>query len=371
MPTDTRGVLQAVAQCNRIAPSEPARYRDLDPVWVSTFRQSLPIALRSTPLQSHTSLEFDLGLDSLDRLAFFYTVAAQISAEIDDEDALNAAHTLGDVAEYFGGAGRVCNENAAVGGSAAYFAHGAPKTASHFLRAATLTWPIVQSVRLLLWHWARKRLDLRVVGSDRVDWSQRPLLIAQNHQSIIDPLLLAAALPASVHRRLLFLGFAGYFNRGAGRLASRLFRVHPCSADVGLASGFRAGARALQSGMTLAIYPEGERTWDGSLRPFKRGVAWLAREARASVVPSAIVGAFEAWPRNWPFLAHPVRIAFGPPIPFPAADAGLQGEVEFLATLRSAISELMQELRADPIRGVPEVWADGPSAAPFHRRASQ
>ncbi len=369
LPTDDRQIRETIASGKRIAPSIPAASSELSPAWQSVFSRALPAAASRVPLQSNTSLEFDLDLDSLDRLAFFYTVAAQLSADIRDEDKLNASHTLADVIAYFGRQPDALLERTIAPGPEAYFSHLAPVEAPHFSRPATATWPVVAATRVLLRLWAKQRLDLRVIGLDRVDWARRPLIVAQNHQSVIDAPLLAAALPASVHRRLLFLGFAGYFSRGPGKLASRLFRVHPCSADAGLAAGFRAGARALKAGMTLAIYPEGERTWDGTLRPLKRGVAWLARETGAAVVPSAIVGSYEAWPRGWPFHAHPVRVAFGRAISAPMPGSGLAEERAFLGVLRSAISDLMLELGGDPIGGSPDVWAHGPPTAPRRTRA--
>jgi 1-acyl-sn-glycerol-3-phosphate acyltransferase len=189
----------------------------------------------------------------------------------------------------------------------------------------------------------------------------RPLIVAQSHQSALDPGLLAIALPPSVQRQLAFLGYGPYFLRGAGRALRRPFRIHPIDADGLALSGLRAARMALDAGRILVIYPEGERSWDASLRPLRRGVAWLADETGASVVPSAIAGAYQAAPRGWPSGTHPVRMLLGEPLGPP----GAEGERAFLDELRARIAGLMRDLGVDPERGDPETWAHGP---PSRRR---
>lgn len=346
--------LRAVPQQRRAGERLPA-------VWDRLLRPMLGSRAANRALDSATSLEFDLEFDSLERAAFLFTLASVVGDQAIDEARLQGCLTLGDVCSCFASAPPIEMPPRELD-PRALFHYRPGKPPRHFRRPATLSWPIVWGVRRLGHAMARRRLDLEVMGVDRVDWSLSPLMVAQNHQSHLDPPLLASAFPARVHRRAMFLGFDGYFGAGAGRLASRLFRVHPFSADRAMVAGLRAARWGIESGMVLGIYPEGERSWDGTLRPFKRGVAWLAREAGAWVVPSAIVGAYQAWPRSWKFHPHPVRIAFGTPLKGPSRDGGVAEEEAFLRELRVRIEALMRELGADPDRGVPEVWEHGPAA---------
>ncbi|MDH3285151.1 MAG: 1-acyl-sn-glycerol-3-phosphate acyltransferase, partial [Acidobacteriota bacterium] len=197
-----------------------------------------------------------------------------------------------------------------------------------------------------------------------------PLLISQNHQTHMDAVLLAAVMPPEVHRQLLFLGFTGYFEKGWGAVLGRIYRIFPISADAMALDGLRAGVAAVDAGRILCIYPEGERTWDGSIRPFRRGVAWIARETGARVVPAAVSGAYQAWPRGRKFAAHPVTISFGSPIDPPAAGSGPDEESRYLLELREATARLMREAGYDPDIGDPEVWAHGPEAALARRSAT-
>jgi 1-acyl-sn-glycerol-3-phosphate acyltransferase len=228
---------------------------------------------------------------------------------------------------------------------------------SPLTRPARWSWPVLRAIRAACWAYARARLDLEVRGGERVDWSCPRMIVAQNHQSHLDPVLLALALPRAVHRRALFLGFTGYYGRGLARAAARLLRIQPISADAGLLVGIRVAAAAVRAGQVLCLYPEGERSWDGTLRPFRRGVALLARHGQAAVVPTAIAGAYAAWPRGGAFRPNPVRIAFGEPLDPPHAKGGPAEDQRFLAALRGRIGALMRELGADPERGEPEVWA--------------
>ncbi len=54
----------------------------------------------------------------------------------------------------------------------------------------------------------------------------------------------------------------------------------------------------LKDGMSLVIFPEGSRTWDGKMIPFKRGAFMLAGEFKLPVVPITIDGSFKAMPRT-------------------------------------------------------------------------
>ncbi len=346
----------------RCWPADPPGRDPLPREWEALFR-SCDRVPPGANLWRETSLEFDLGLDSLDRAAFVLSLGQHLGIEMGEED-LAAARTLGDLVELLSGRGVVpppvpdrwpVRPEAVLEGPV----DGAAGMARRLSRPHRLGWPLVLACLSVGRAVARRKLDLRAEGLERVRWGRRPLIVAQNHQSNIDPFLLGGVLPRNVLRDAFFVGFTGYFGRGAGRLPSLLFRVQPISADPGLLPGIRAALAGLRAGRVLCIYPEGERTWRGDLQPFRRGVAWLARASGAHVVPSAIVGAYRAWPRGWPFVPHPVRILFGPEIPPPGPG---ESDGEFLARLRTAIAGLLREGGADPRRGDPETWAHGPAA---------
>jgi long-chain acyl-CoA synthetase len=86
----------------------------------------------------------------------------------------------------------------------------------------------------------------------------------------------------------------------------------------------KAGAFGLSHRKILMLFPEGERSIDGTVKRFKKGAPILSRHLNVPIVPVAIRGAFEMWPRNrsidwgvmFPWNRHRVRDAFGPPLSF-------------------------------------------------------
>ncbi|MCQ4044237.1 lysophospholipid acyltransferase family protein [Streptantibioticus rubrisoli] len=181
----------------------------------------------------------------------------------------------------------------------------------------------------------------RVEGIEHVP-AEGAAIVAGNHLSFVDPLL----MPTVLKRRVTFLAKAEYFTAPGpkGRLTALVLRrAGQISVDrSGRATGERAigeGLRkVLAKGEVLAIYPEGTRSPDGRLYKGKVGAAVMALAARVPVVPCAMVGSFEIWPpgRLLPRLRQ-VTIRFGEPLEF-TRFAGM-GDQE--AVLRAVTDEIM------------------------------
>ena len=110
----------------------------------------------------------------------------------------------------------------------------------------------------------------------------------------------------------------------------------------------KAGAFGLAHGRVLMLFPEGERSIDGTVKHFKKGAPVLARHLAVPVVPVAIRGAFEVWPRNrrinwglmFPWRRHRIRVAFGAPLRF----ADFADYESAAAELRSRVAAMWNEL---------------------------
>jgi 1-acyl-sn-glycerol-3-phosphate acyltransferase len=157
-------------------------------------------------------------------------------------------------------------------------------------------------------------------GIDNVP-REGPAIIASNHLSFSDHFFAPLPLP----RKVVFLAKSEYFTgRGVKGLFSKAFFSGlgqiPVDRSGGAASerALRTGLRVLAQGDLLGIYPEGTRTPDGRLYRGKTGVARLALEARAPVVPCAMIGGFEFQPpgKIRPRLRIRPGVRFGKPLDF-------------------------------------------------------
>jgi long-chain acyl-CoA synthetase len=185
--------------------------------------------------------------------------------------------------------------------------------------------------------------------------AQGPYIICPNHQSYVDPFVINSVLPFRIFKQLFFVGAAEYFEHAVTRWLARLGNLVPVDPDANLVPAMKASAFGLTHGKILMLFPEGERSIDGTVKRFKKGGAILARHQRVPIVPVAIRGAFEMWPRNrsfnWasivPFSGYRVRIAIGPPL----AIAEDESYGDAATRLRDAVERLWlslsEETRSD------------------------
>ena len=145
-----------------------------------------------------------------------------------------------------------------------------------------------------------------------------PYLLCSNHQSYIDPLLLAAVLPWRLFRDTFAVGTSDIFGQGFMRRLARWLRVVVLDPDANLVPAMRAGAFGLNQSRILVLYPEGERTNDGNLRIFRKGAAILSIHTQAPIVPVAIEGFYDVWPRHKKFPKFgDLQMTIGKPICLP------------------------------------------------------
>jgi long-chain acyl-CoA synthetase len=201
--------------------------------------------------------------------------------------------------------------------------------------AAPLIWLIIRLLRVML---AR----VRVTGLDQLPASG-PYLICPNHQSYIDPFLLCGVLPYRVFKDVFFVGATEYFETAVTRAVAHAANLVPVDPDSNLVPAMQAGAFGLTHGKILILFPEGERSIDGTVKRFKKGAPILAQHLGVPIVPVAVKGSYELWPRNgrlsWsrvaPWSGHRVAIEIGEPMPFPEAAAYTSSAAELRARVNA------------------------------------
>ena len=179
-----------------------------------------------------------------------------------------------------------------------------------------------------------------------------PFLLCSNHESYIDPMVMAGALPWRLFRDTFALGTSDIFGKGFLRRLARWLRVAVLDPDANLVSAMRAGAYGLSQGHILVLYPEGERTNDGNLRVFRKGAAILSIHTQAPIVPIAIEGFYEFWPRHKKFPKFSdLQLRFGKPIqPPPLSEASEAAYEQLTSELKAKVVAMWQELREKELR---------------------
>ncbi|MEE8105812.1 MAG: lysophospholipid acyltransferase family protein [Planctomycetota bacterium] len=163
------------------------------------------------------------------------------------------------------------------------------------------------------------------------------LIVAPNHLSWIDPLIIQIAV---YPHRITFLMTELFFDRPVIGLYFRAIGARPIREDGPSVGALRASMQALRDGDVLCVFPEGSITPDGKPQKGQRGAARLARKTGATVIPAGIRGTLQVISRvhRRPRL-HPVAVELGEPMLFDKTP-DRAGEVEFTEDLMARIGEL-------------------------------
>ena len=209
---------------------------------------------------------------------------------------------------------------------------------------------------VLLGPWLRLLYRPQVEGREYVP-DTGPAIIASNHLAFTDSLF----MPLMVRRRVTFVAKAEYYTgRGLKGWLVKMFFVWTGTIPVDRTGGRAARAaletqlRVLRAGKLAGIYPEGTRSPDGRLYRGKTGVARLALESGAPVIPVVMLNADELQPpgRLLPKFKR-VKIRFGPPMDF-SRYAGMAGD-RFVE--RAVTDEIMYKLMELSGREYVDVYA--------------
>lgn len=150
------------------------------------------------------------------------------------------------------------------------------------------------------------RLELR--GTEHIP-AAGPVIITPNHQTFADPPLVT--IP--IRRPVFYMAWSRLFDLPVFGRFIRALRAFPVDIEASDSRAVREAARLLRAGEALMIFPEGGRTPDGRLQPFKIGAFRLAVAHDVPVLPVTITGGFEAWPpgRALPGRGH-VTLTYHP-----------------------------------------------------------
>jgi long-chain acyl-CoA synthetase len=141
--------------------------------------------------------------------------------------------------------------------------------------------------------------DLRKIPMDKA------VLLCPNHQSLIDPMLIFSIIPGRMLERLLFTGFGEYFSTPPLSWIVRPMRIIPTGTARTYAESLRLASEGLRMGMSVCIFPEGERTSTGKVMYPRTGAGLLSVETSTPIVPIHIDGALNTLSPLSPKLRFP------------------------------------------------------------------
>ena len=195
-----------------------------------------------------------------------------------------------------------------------------------------------------------------------------PLLIVANHITAYDAPLVQYALPAAMRRRLAVAmsgemlddfrharnpeqppGQKGFFLFGppAYWLVTGLYNVFPLPRSRDFQRSFAHAGKALDHGYNVLVFPEGVRSAEGKLAPFRQGIGLLVKQSHAAVLPVALrgVGELKATRRRW-FRSGMIEVRVGQPIRFSPTET----EATITARLHAEVEQLLASQATETIR---------------------
>jgi long-chain acyl-CoA synthetase len=309
-------------------------------------------AARNAPaaLRPAHNLELDLGLDSMQRVELLSQLEDELGGNVEESQLANiyTVRDLLDAVIASAASGGGPPTRAAFAGWKTILAEAPDNAEVLALKDPppafdTVWFPLSRMIQMI----SRDLFHLTVSGWENLP-RQGPFILSSNHQSYMDPLVLAGLLPREIMKDSFAVGTSEIFGEGFMRRLARWLRVVVLDPDANLVPAMRAGAFGLRNGRVLILYPEGERSIDGTPRIFKKGAAILSIHMQVPIVPVAIEGFYEAWPRGKSFLQKltPVKMAMGKPIfPPPESEASEAAYEQLTRDLRTRIVGMWENLR--------------------------
>ncbi len=152
----------------------------------------------------------------------------------------------------------------------------------------------------------------KVEGKENIP-SKPPYLVAANHVSYLDPIVIGCAFPHKVR----FMGKKELFEHKFLSWLLKELGVFPINRGALDISSVKQSIQILKDGGVLGIFPEGTRSRDGKFKGANKGVIGIAIKGNVSIVPVGIKGTYEAWPPDKKFpKIHKIFVKIGKPVNF-------------------------------------------------------
>jgi 1-acyl-sn-glycerol-3-phosphate acyltransferase len=158
--------------------------------------------------------------------------------------------------------------------------------------------PLIRTIAFGARTIARSITRVRVEGAIDEIPHEGPVILAANHISNADAVILGAWLTKRLGRRIHWLGKKEMFDWPIVGWVFRNGGVHPVDRGAADVDAFRTAERVLNEGHVLMIFPEGTRSPTGELQKPKDGLAMLALRTGAPIIPIGIADTDRVWPKG-------------------------------------------------------------------------
>ncbi|BFM24053.1 1-acyl-sn-glycerol-3-phosphate acyltransferase [Microbacterium testaceum] len=201
----------------------------------------------------------------------------------------------------------------------------------------------------------------RIEGRENVPRTG-PVIFASNHLSFIDSIAIPVAAPRPVH----FMAKSAYFEKWASRQFFTAIGAIPVERGAGQKAldALDQQRAFLDDGRAVALYPEGTRSLDGRLYKGRTGVAFLALQTGAPVVPVGLIGTDKAMPvgAKFPSTSERITVRFGKPL-----DLSPHGPATSGRARRGATDEIMAAIHALSGQELANAYNEAPAQNPLER----
>jgi len=307
-------------------------------------------------LGKNRRLDEDLGLSSLQQVDLLSQLENRYGLDL-DEAQFTGLSTIGELKAWLKREGQETEEE--LEGN---LSSGSPPEAAAFpywTQFPPVRW--IRSVALggFILPFFRHYLRLSVEGLEHLTKVDPPVIFVANHVSHLDTVAIFSALPSSWRRRLAPAMaqdfFRAYFQplgrswkeRAASasqyHLACGLFNAYPLpQGRPGVRRALQYTGQQLDKGHCPLVYPEGRRSPDGSLQPFKTGIGFMALRLQVPVVPIHIEGLYPIYSihHEWPQSGE-VQVKIGSAMTF-------RGEQDY-QRVTGEVEEALRRLKSGPV----------------------
>lgn len=336
-----------------ISTSKPLTPEETSWLEQANIRRALKVIREFSPnppeaIRPGDNLELDLGLDSMRRVELLVAVEQELGGDVEESE-LTGIYTVRELLDAViasAASGKQASKQQFAGWSAVLREDPTDPAVLAITKKRFFTdHAIFLASRLIKLIWSiRGRIEVEGLENLPRDGAY---LLCSNHQSFLDPAIMLAVLPLRAIQRMFAVGTSEIFGSGFMLRVARIMRTVVVDPDANLVPAMRAGAYGLRHGLGLLLYPEGERSIDGTPKTFKKGAAILSIHLQVPIVPVAVDGIYDSWPRGKPFQKFaPIKIKIGEPMmPSPEGEASEEAYAKFTAEVKARVVEMWEGLR--------------------------